>query len=320
MTPRETPNSLGPTIASPPRDQPFRFHERKEKDERANVENYICKTCGVEFAESDSPPPSCPICQDERQYVGWEGQQWTTMAELQASGYRNEIREHEPGLTGIGVTPRFSIGQRALLLQTPHGNILYDCVSLLDGEAIRAVEALGGIQGICLSHPHFYDSMVTWSRAFDNAPIYIPEADRQHVMRRDPAIRYWDGVPLELLPGVTLVQCGGHFPGSAVLHWAAGADGKGVLLTGDTIAVAMDRRYVSFMTSYPNNIPMSTARVRRIVEVIEPYPFDRIYGGWWDRDILSGAKEAIRRSAQRYIRYIEGGNGRDQNFDGVGPR
>ncbi|MCH7745547.1 MAG: MBL fold metallo-hydrolase, partial [Chloroflexi bacterium] len=173
------------------------------------MENFICKTCGVEYAESESPPANCPICDDPRQYVGWEGQQWTTMAELKAAGYKNEIRDEEPGLTGIGITPSFTIGQRALLVQTSGGNILYDCVSYLDDETIQAVKALGGIQGICFSHPHFYDSMVTWSRAFDDAPIYIPEADKEHVMRPDPAIRYWDGKPLELAPGVTLVQCGG---------------------------------------------------------------------------------------------------------------
>ena len=126
-------------------------------------------------------------------------------------------------------------------------------------------------------------------------------------MRPDPVIRYWDGRPLELLPGVTLIQCGGHFPGSALLHWADGADGKGALLVGDTITVVMDRRHVSFMTSYPNLIPMSAAQVRRIVGAIETYPFDRIYGGWWERNILSGAKEAVRRSAQRYIGHIQKG-------------
>ncbi len=268
---------------------------------------YICKTCGVEYAESEAPPAKCIICEDERQYVGWGGQQWTTMDGLKADGYSNDIREEEPGLTGIGITPSFSIGQRALLVQTDEGNILYDCISLLDDEAIRVIRALGGIQGICFSHPHFYDAMVTWSHAFDRAPIYVPEADRQWVTRPDPAIRYWDGKPLELLPGVTLIQCGGHFPGSAVLHWADGADGRGALMVGDTITVVMDRRYVSFMNSYPNLIPLSASEVRGIVEAVEPYEYDRIYGGWWGRVVKSGAKDAVRLSAERYIRRIGGG-------------
>ena len=261
----------------------------------------------MEFAESAEPPPGCPVCEDERQYVGWDGQRWTTMGKLKSSGYRNEIREEEPGLLGIGIDPSFSIGQRALLVQTDQGNVMYDCVSYLDDEAKETIGARGGIHSICFSHPHFYDSMVTWSHAFGNSAIYVPEADREFVMRPDPLIRYWDGSPLELLPGVTLIQCGGHFPGSAVLHWAAGAEGKGVLLVGDTLTVVMDRRFVSFMTSYPNLIPMSAAEVRRIVEAISPYPFDRIYGGWWRRNIMSGARDAVLRSAERYIEHSRNG-------------
>ncbi len=270
------------------------------------MENFICKTCGVEYAESESPPERCPICEDPRQYVGWEGQQWTTMARLKADGYKNDVRQEEPGLTGIGISPSFTIGQRALLVQTPGGNVLYDCISYLDDETIARVKELGGIQAICFSHPHFYDSMVSWSRAFDDAPIYVPEADKEHVMRPDSAIRYWDGQPLELVPGVTLIQCGGHFEGSAVLHWAAGANGRGALFVGDSMAVVPDRRFVSFMTSYPNLIPLRTDEIQTIVAAVEPYEFDRIYGGWWGRNVMSGAKDAVRRSADRYIQHIGG--------------
>ena len=270
------------------------------------MENFICKTCGVEYAESENPPARCPICEDPRQYVGWEGQQWTTMPQLKADGYKNDVRQEEPDLTGIGITPSFTIGQRALLVQTPGGNVLYDCISYLDDETIARVKELGGIQAICFSHPHFYDSMVSWSRAFDDAPIYVPEADREHVMRPDPAIRYWDGQPLELVPGVTLIQCGGHFEGSAVLHWAAGAEGRGALFVGDSMAVVPDRRFVSFMTSYPNLIPLRTDEIQTIVAAVEPYEFDRMYGGWWGRNVMSGAKDAVRRSADRYIHHIGG--------------
>ena len=268
--------------------------------------NYICKTCGVQFDETSGPPGECLICLDPRQYVGWGGQQWTTMDELVRDGYRNDIREEERNLLGIGITPSFTIGQRALLVQTPSGNVLYDCVSLLDDTAVSAIKRAGGIDFICFSHPHFYDSNVEYSQTFGGAPIIVPEADREHVMRSDAAIDYWDGHPRELVPGVTLIQCGGHFDGSAVLHWADGADGAGALFVGDSITVVPDRRFVSFMTSYPNLIPMSETRVRAILDAIEPYEFDRIYGGWWDRNVMSGAKEAVRRSAKRYIQHMAG--------------
>ena len=268
--------------------------------------NYICQTCGVQFAETPRPPDDCPICLDPRQYVGWDGQRWTTMDGLIRQGYRNDLHAEEANLLGIGIEPSFSIGQRALLVQTPNGNVLFDCVSVLDDDAVREIERRGGVDYICFSHPHFYDSMVEFSRAFGDAPIIVPEADREHVMRPDAAIRHWDGEPLELVPGVTLIQCGGHFAGSAALHWRGGADGKGALLVGDTLTVVPDRRYVSFMTSYPNLIPMSAGEIRGILTALAPYRYDRIYGGWRGRNVMSGAEESVRRSAERYIRHIGG--------------
>jgi hypothetical protein len=85
---------------------------------------YICVTCGTQYPDSDAPPAHCPICEDERQYIGWNGQQWTTLAEPQQSR-KNIIRTHETNLTGIGSDPRFAIGQRALLVQTPQGKPLW---------------------------------------------------------------------------------------------------------------------------------------------------------------------------------------------------
>ena len=127
-------------------------------------------------------------------------------------------------------------------------------------------------------------------------------------MHPDPAIVFWEGETADPLPGssLTLVRCGGHFPGSCVLHWPDGAEGRGALLTGDTIQVVPDRRWVSFMYSYPNLIPLDAAAVRRIVDAVEPYAFDRLYGGWPESIVASDAKGAVRRSAERYISRIGG--------------
>jgi rubredoxin len=57
---------------------------------------WICKTCGVQFAERETPPEGCPICLDQRQYVGYQGQQWTTLEEMQRGEYHNQFREYEP--------------------------------------------------------------------------------------------------------------------------------------------------------------------------------------------------------------------------------
>ena len=132
---------------------------------------YICKTCGVQYAETESPPTRCIICEDERQYVSLGGQQWTTLAEMKEAGFANRVREVEPGLTGIDMRPKFAIGQRALLVQTAHGNFLWDCISYIDEETVEAVRDLGGVQGISVSHPHFYGVMIEWSRAFGGAPV-----------------------------------------------------------------------------------------------------------------------------------------------------
>jgi hypothetical protein len=259
---------------------------------------FICTTCGTQHADAPGPPEHCPICTDARQYVGWEGQRWTTLDELRRN-HHNRIEQLEPSLTGIGTEPSFAIGQRALLVETPEGNLLWDCISLLDDATVATVHARGGLAAIAISHPHYYASMVEWSRAF-NAPIYLHRADRQWVMRPDPSIRFWSGERLPLFGGITLVRCGGHFPGATIAHWPAGAEGKGALLVGDVLQVVQDRRYVSFMFSYPNLIPLPPHIVERIARTVATYDFDRIYGAWWDRVVDHDGKAAVARSAARY--------------------
>jgi hypothetical protein len=269
------------------------------------MENYICVTCGTQYPAAESPPEHCPICEDDRQYINWNGQQWTTMRELSAH-HHNEIEEEEPGLTGINTEPGFAIGQRMRVVRSPGGTVLWECISFVDDAAVHAIREMGGISAIAISHPHFYSSMVEWSHALGNVPIYLHADNREWVMHPDPSIVFWEGDFYSLGEGLTIVRCGGHFPGSSVLHWAEGADGHGVLLTGDTINVVSDRRYVSFMYSYPNQIPLPARVVRRIVEAVEPFPFERVYSSWKDKVIQSGGKEAVRRSAERYIRAIQG--------------
>lgn len=268
------------------------------------MENYICITCGTQYPASASAPASCPICEDDRQYVNAAGQQWTTLAGLRRT-HTNSFAELEPGLVAIQTTPGFAIAQRAHLIRTGAGNVLWDCISYLDEATVARVRELGGIAAIAISHAHFYSSMVEWSRAFD-APIYLHADNQPWVMRPDESIRYWPGESLELLPGVTVVRGGGHFPGSSALHWAGGAGGRGALFTGDTIYVVSDTRYVSFMYSYPNLIPMNASSVRRIVAAVEPYAFDRLYAAWPGKVVVEDAKAAVRRSAERYIAHIQG--------------
>ena len=276
---------------------------------------WICVTCGMQHAESPAHPERCDICADERQYVGWQGQQWTTMEEL--SGDRTTVlREEEPDLVGVGVEPSFAIGQRALLVKTPQGNVLWDCISLLDDNARGEITAHGGIDAICISHPHFYAANVEFAEAFD-ARVFLPQADREWIRRPSPRIELFDD-RVEPVPGLTLARIGGHFDGAAVLHWAAGSGGAGALLTGDTITVVQDREWVSFMWSYPNLIPLDAATVMDIADRVSAFDFDRVYGGWWGSVVVRDGAGSVRRSADRYVARLWGERPTDAALDSSG--
>jgi hypothetical protein len=264
---------------------------------------FICSTCGTQFPPSNSAPATCPICTDERQYVPASGQSWTTLETLRKT-HSNKIRRLAAGLTTIETTPAFGIGQRAILAQTPAGNVLWDCIALVDDATVDLVKGFGGVVAIAISHPHYYTTMVEWSRALGGAPIYLHAADREWVMRPDSAVQFWDGDTKPIGPGVTLVRLGGHFAGGTVLHWADWGEGRGVVLSGDVLQV-VPSGHVSFMWSYPNLIPLSAAKVRRIAEILEPFAFDAVYGAFSGRgQIDRNGKEVVAASVERYIARI----------------
>src|SRR3954451_10403583 len=257
----------------------------------------VCVTCGTQFA---GPATACPICEDARQYVPQDGQQWTALEALR-DARRTAVRD-EGGLVGIGTEPQFAIGQRALLVPFGESNLLWDCVTLLDDETAAAVEARGGLAAIAISHPHSYSAMVEWAHRF-GCPVHLHAADAEHVMRTDPAIEYWDGETLDLGDGLTLIRAGGHFAGGTILHRAEGA---GALLTGDIIQVIPDRSHVAFMWSYPNLVPLPEAEVQRIAAAVEPYAYEAIYGAWFGTVIERDGPAIVRRSAERYGRALRG--------------
>lgn len=266
---------------------------------------FVCATCGVQYPDSDEPPGACSICDEPRQYVPSEGQQWTTLEKLR-EGHRNLVKELEPELTAIHTVPSFAIGQQALLIQAQGGNVLWDCLTLRDDKTQRAIEGLGGLTAIAISHPHYYSTMVEWSEAFGGVPVYVHEDDAKWLARHDGNVVLWSGETHELGPGLTLVRCGGHFEGGAVLHWAQGAGGRGALLVGDIVQVVADRLWVSFMYSYPNLIPLPRPAIERILRALEPFEFERVYGAF-GRHVLADGKGAVERSAERYLRAISEG-------------
>lgn len=265
---------------------------------------WICLTCACHHPRGQRPPErDCAICADERQWVPPTGQRWGTWEQLETE-YRSDIRTVEPGLLGIGVEPVLGIGQRGLLIETREGNLLWDPPGFFDASAIQEIRERGGIRFVTSSHPHMYGAMVEFAGLFD-AEILLPEVDAAWLQREAAAVRYWSGT-WEILPGVTLVQCGGHFPGSAALHWTDGADGAGILLVGDTVHVTPGEDRITFAWSAPNRLPMPEREVRGIADALEPFEFDRIYAGWWNPVLRRDAKRILAASTRRYIEVLYG--------------
>jgi hypothetical protein len=236
--------------------------------------------------------------------VSWSGQHWTTHEELART---HSVRiEDESGLTALGLAPDFAINQRALLVPTQSGNILWECLSAVTDAAVAAIQAKGGVERIVISHPHFYAAMGEWSDALGGVPILLHEADRHWVQRPHPAIEFWTGEELRLSAAINLIRCGGHFAGSTALHIADRPRSRGALLSGDALQVIMDRRHVSFMYSYPNLIPMRTSDVVAMRARLAKYDFEDVYGYTWGRNIIGEARQAVDRSFERYLSAVTG--------------
>jgi glyoxylase-like metal-dependent hydrolase (beta-lactamase superfamily II) len=262
----------------------------------------MCATCGTQFDEQPAPPAECPVCVDERQYVPPDGQQWTTLEELATT--RSVRIETDGDLLGVGIAPSFAIPQRALHVQTDAGNILWDCTSLVTQSAVDALAARGGVDRIVISHPHFYSAMVEWSDALGGVPILLHAADRSWIQRDSPNITFWDGDVNRLSSTVCLYRCGGHFPGSTLMHWTAAPNGRSVVLAGDTLHVTADRRHVTFMYSVPNYIPAHPDHVMATRERLAGLAIDDIYGFTWGLNVIGGGREALDDSIERYLNAV----------------
>jgi glyoxylase-like metal-dependent hydrolase (beta-lactamase superfamily II) len=199
--------------------------------------------------------------------------------------------------------PTSATGQQAMLVRSPGGSILWDCLTLVDDTTVGLVRALGGLSAIAVSHPRHFASMVDWSHAFGGIPIYVHETGRRWLMRPDPAIRFWKGDQLALHDKITLVYCGGH-DGGAVLHWPAGSKGKGALLSGAVLQVVEDSRRVGFLSSSSALLPRSARAVKRLVHAIDCLMYDSCP----DRVIPSNARHVVLRSAERYLAAVSGQN------------
>lgn len=263
----------------------------------------VCVTCGTQYPDVEHRD-DCPICLDERQYVGWGGQRWTTSAEIAAT---HEIRfEDVAGVTTLWLSPRFAIGQRAFLIPQPQGMVMWECLPTVTDAAVERIAGMGGVQAIAISHPHFYSAMLEWSEALGGVPIYLHEADDDWVRFDSPFLRFWGGDRFQLTDAVDLVHLPGHFEGSTGLLWKNGPRPGGSLFPGDAIQIGMDRRIASFMYSYPNAIPLGRKSLAQLKAKVDPLEFKDLYGSFEGKEMIGDAKERVEASFVRYKAALEG--------------
>lgn len=259
---------------------------------------WICLTCGVQYFAASLPPDTCPVCADDRQYVGWSGQAWTTANRLAETHTFRFERTH--GVETVRLDPGFAIGQRAFLIPHAGGVMMWECLSMVTSQAVDHIRALGGLTAIGISHPHFYAAMADWSEAFGGVPVFLHEADREWLRNDCTSVEFWSGQSHALSDTLELVHLPGHFPGSAGLWWKTGPRPGGSLFPGDAIQVAMDRRRTSFMYSYPNALPLGPASLRRLRASEAGLRYEDLFGFAPGRQIIGGAKQCVAASFDRF--------------------
>ncbi len=262
----------------------------------------ICTACGTHYQPGNPLPQLCDICNDDRQFIPPQGQHWTSIEAL-AAEKTIHVQQLGTDIYALRVIPQFAIDQQAFFVVSNSGNILWDCLPFLDEATAAFIEAKGGLKAMAISHPHYYSAMALWAKRFD-CPVYLHQDDAQWIRYTHPYIQLWQGAAQPLWDGIRIIHTAGHFPGSAVLHLPA--QGKGLLLTGDSVYVARDRKRVSFMYSYPNHIPLPLKAIELIDARITPLDFDAVYGAFAFAIIPSGAKEIFKQSIQRYMNILEG--------------
>ncbi|KAF2096675.1 hypothetical protein NA57DRAFT_43090 [Rhizodiscina lignyota] len=260
----------------------------------------ICRACGTQFdVPLSSHPKACRICDDPRQYIPVAtGQVWTSLNELKKNGHKNIIKQDpvDERVVSIWTEPKVGIGQRCVLLETPHGNVLWDLIAFLDDDTINFIKSKGGLKAIVISHPHYYTTHLEWGSVFD-CPVYIAADDQEWTNRKDTSnVRKQVfhgpvGTTETIVPGVTAIKAGGHFPGSLLLHW----DKK--LFIADTLVTMPSGLYhidrppgtisFTFMWSIPNMIPLPPSEIMGIWKSIKPFEFDTTFGAFFGVEVRS---------------------------------
>ncbi|ORY29341.1 hypothetical protein BCR39DRAFT_532414 [Naematelia encephala] len=278
----------------------------------------ICTACGTQYPKSVT---SCVICEDPRQFVPASGQSWSSLAELGETRTQRLTEDQEDGrIKFIHTEPGFGINQTPILIETNGGSYIWDCAAYISPHLISYLSSLRmPLKAIAISHPHFFSTSLTWSRAL-RVPLYLCSADKEWFQRLSDItpqddVRWWTD-EIDLGPAVKLIQCGGHFPGSSILHWDRLSESpppldnlptkptpvSGIILTADTIMVQPTQKRFTFIWSAPNMIPLDPHEVIRIYDKVKYLPFGQASSTWPGRFIRQDAKDVLRRSIEEHAR------------------
>ncbi|KAI0845661.1 beta-lactamase-like protein [Daldinia vernicosa] len=286
----------------------------------------ICTACGTQFPTADRQElRTCFICDDPRQFTPPTGQAFTTLDEIRENTKNIWTPfEGDGRLTSIHTEPKIAIGQRAILIKTPNGNVLWDCLTLIDDETINKIKDLGGLKAIVISHPHYYSTHVEWARAF-NCPVYLAAEDKQWTTQSSSHQVFVEETEFDLQidgksSGVKALKLGGHFPGSFVVLYEEHLLIADTLVTtpsglgsweADAVGVARARpvglNSYSFMWSIPNMIPLAPDELQRMWSILKKYNFSSTHGAFLKMDIVKTVPEMKRRvleSMQIQIKYM----------------
>lgn len=303
-----------------------------------NKDWLICTACGTQYPTADPQQQSCCfICDDPRQFTPPEGQSFTTLGKIKSSlaGYKNIFRRYEKDerLTFIYTTPKFAIGQRCILIRTPAGNILWDCITLLDDATVTEINKMGGLKAIVISHPHYYSTHLQWARTF-GCPVYLAAEDEEWLAQTDAERQIFlkRGTTEKRVTvsgqdsGATILKLGGHFPGSLVLLFDSRLFVADTLLTTpaglgswETDAVGNRREghlgrpeganSFAFMWSIPNLIPLSPDEISGMWDVLGKHEFRSTHGAFMGQDIEdSKIKGRVLESAKIQVSRMGGKN------------
>jgi glyoxylase-like metal-dependent hydrolase (beta-lactamase superfamily II)/ferredoxin len=162
------------------------------------------------------------------------------------------------GVHDLGYTSPDSFGASAYLVERRAGGLLVDSPRFTSG-LVRAVEALGGIGHVLLTHRDDVADAERWAEHF-GARVWIHEDDRSAAPFATDLVL---GVePQEILPGVLCVPVPGHTRGSVV--WIV----EDTAFTGDSLAWSHERQdLTAFRTACWFSWPRQLESLERLASV-----------------------------------------------------